>query len=96
MGRTTEDFLGATGIENDDLDLLSERNMDKYRIQRRFIGPIYSAASMKDHERAWDEIINHNVSIMKERAGISVSIDIWMNMFALGKAPNPTSGGTSI
>ena len=66
--------------------------MEKYRVQRRFIGPIYSAASMKDHEGALDEIIKHNMSIMKDRAGMPFSVDIWMNMLALGKARDPTSG----
>ncbi|KAH7319357.1 benzoate 4-monooxygenase cytochrome P450 [Rhexocercosporidium sp. MPI-PUGE-AT-0058] len=66
----------------DNLDLLSEKNMEKYRAQRRAVGPAYSENYMRDIEKNLDSIIAKNIGIMRQRAGQSVDLDIFFNMFA--------------
>lgn len=59
--------------------------MEKYRIQRRAIGPAYSAEAMKDLEANLDIVLGKNIKIMKSRAGETVDIDLFCNMFVLGE-----------
>ncbi|KAH6711399.1 benzoate 4-monooxygenase cytochrome P450 [Leptodontidium sp. MPI-SDFR-AT-0119] len=66
----------------DNLDLLSEQNMEKYRAQRRGIGPAYTESYMRDIESNIDAIVAKNIGIMHQRAGQSVDLDIFFNMFA--------------
>ncbi|KAF4633223.1 hypothetical protein G7Y89_g4902 [Cudoniella acicularis] len=66
----------------DDLDFLPEVNMEKYRMQRRAIEPAYTADAVKDYEENLDEILTKDIRIMHERAGRSVDLDMFLNMFA--------------
>jgi len=68
----------------DELDFLSEQNMEKYRIQRRLVGPAYTAAYMKELEGSLDEVLEKNINIMHKRAGQSVDIDHYFNLFTSG------------
>ncbi len=69
--------------------------MEKYRTQRRAVGPAYAEAAMKDLEPQIDAILEKNVNNMRERAGQSVDLDLFFNMFASGRylvpAPNTTN-----
>ncbi|KUJ24373.1 cytochrome P450 [Mollisia scopiformis] len=59
----------ACGWSGDDnLDFLNEQNVEKYRTQRRAVGPAYSEASMKDLEPQIDEVLEKDISIMRQRA----------------------------
>ncbi|KAH7403319.1 benzoate 4-monooxygenase cytochrome P450 [Cadophora sp. MPI-SDFR-AT-0126] len=66
----------------DSLDLLSEMNMEKYRAQRRALGPAYTESFMRDIESNLDAAITKNIGIMHQRGGQSVDLDIFLNMFA--------------
>jgi hypothetical protein len=66
------------------LDLLSEPDMHKYRLQRR-IGPIYSASSIADIDVPLDSILMKNLAGMRQTAGNVVDLDMWCHRFALGK-----------
>lgn len=60
--------------------------MEKYRIQRRAVGPAYTADAMKDYEVNIDSILKKDIAIMHQRAGKSIDVDLFMNCFASGKA----------
>lgn len=67
------------------LESLARKNMEKYRLQRRLVGPSYSSSQVKDYEAALDKSVKDDVAIMREIAGKSESVDLWFNYFALGK-----------
>jgi hypothetical protein len=69
----------------DRLAFLGEKNMEKYRIQRRAMGPAYSVDAVKDYEKGLDSILAKNIAIMAERAGKSYDLDKFLNFFASGQ-----------
>lgn len=72
--------LGPT----DGLNLLPETNLEKYRLQRRLFGPIYTTTAVKDHEEIIRDIVEKNLTVMHSKTGAGINIDIWMTMFAMG------------
>ncbi|KAH7396370.1 cytochrome P450 [Pyrenochaeta sp. MPI-SDFR-AT-0127] len=74
------DDCGWSG--SDHLDLLPELNMEKYRFQRRLIGAAYTASFMKELESGLDDILEKNLMIMSQRAGMTVNIDTFFAYFA--------------
>lgn len=82
------DFYVATGecgwAGPDNLDFLGEQDIEKYRVQRRAVGPAYTEKSMYDVEDKIDTAIKKDINIMHKRAGQSVDLDIFFNMFASG------------
>jgi hypothetical protein len=66
------------------LDLLPEKNLEKYRLQRRLVGPIYTTSSVKDYETALDSAVKEDVATMHEIAGNPENVDLWFNYLALG------------
>lgn len=60
-------------------------NMEKYRMQRRALGPAYTESYMRDIENTLDTAITKDIEVMRERAGQSVDLDIFFNMFASGE-----------
>jgi hypothetical protein len=67
------------------LDFLNEQNVEKYRTQRRAVGPAYSEAAMKDLEPLIDAILEKDIGIMRERSGQPVDLDLFFNMIGSGK-----------
>ncbi|KAH8679978.1 cytochrome P450 [Tricladium varicosporioides] len=63
----------------DDLDLLNETNMEKYRMQRRAIGPAYTADAVKDYEENINKILKKDIQIMCDRAGRTTDLDLFLN-----------------
>jgi len=61
--------------------------MEKYRLQRRLVGPAYSVDSIKDLEPNLDKILEKNIDIMRERSGQPMDIDIFFNYFTSGECP---------
>jgi len=61
-----------------------EANMEKYRLQRRLIGPALTADFMKNVESNIDDILVKNLGIMHERAGQEVDADLFFNRFVSG------------
>jgi hypothetical protein len=56
--------------------------MDKYRIQRRLIHPIYTESSITDLEESLDTILVKNLASMRQQSGNVVDLDKWSHMFA--------------
>jgi hypothetical protein len=70
------------------LDLLSELDMHKYRLQRRQIGPIYAASSIAELDGPLDKILIKIMTSMRQAAGTAVDLDIWCHMLGLGNIPS--------
>lgn len=67
----------------DTLDLLSERNMKRYRLQRRLIGPVYRKESVTKYEKSVDETLERVVKRIKELDSTEVSLKQWMHIIAV-------------
>ncbi|KAH6865703.1 cytochrome P450 [Alternaria rosae] len=84
------------------LDMLTETNMEKYRRQRRAIGPAYSIAGLERHEGLLDSYVNQFIGRLKEFGAKEVDLAKWthifalesMSQFTLGKRPGYTEKGS--
>jgi hypothetical protein len=89
------------GTEDERLDLLTETDMEKYKMQRRAIGPAYSVAGMEKHEAALDQYITAFIAKIKSLDGKQVDLAEWMHIysldalswFVLSKSPDYTDKG---
>ncbi|CAI9626507.1 unnamed protein product [Alternaria burnsii] len=84
------------------LDLLTETNMEKYRRQRRAIGPAYSITGLEKHEGLLDAYIDKFVAKLEDLRGKEMGLANWghifaldsMSQFTLGKSPGYTDKGS--
>ncbi|SPJ85851.1 related to pisatin demethylase [Fusarium torulosum] len=67
----------------DTLDLLSERDVRRYRIQRRLIGPVYQTSNLIQYEAAIDEVLARSVAKLKSLKGAPVELNEWMHIIAV-------------
>ncbi|KAH8887933.1 cytochrome P450 [Thozetella sp. PMI_491] len=67
----------------DTLDLLSECDMKRYRSQRRVIGPVYHATSLRKHEAAVDRVLQQVVAQLKRLDGAEVDLKEWMHIIVV-------------
>jgi cytochrome P450 len=67
----------------DTLDLLGEFDLDRYRLQRRLIGPLYQTRSLLKHETAIDEVLYHSIARLKSLNGESVDLKEWMHIITV-------------
>lgn len=67
-----------------DLDFFTETNRDKYKMQRRLIGPIYSTGSLEKHEDRLDSTVSRLVASLKRLDGKVIDVGEWLHMFILG------------
>lgn len=67
----------------DSLDLLSERDMQRYRLQRRLIGPTYHMSRLKKFEPAIDAVLKRAVSQIRSLQGAEVDLKEWMHIIAV-------------
>ncbi|KAI9172614.1 Cytochrome P450 monooxygenase sdnT [Paramyrothecium foliicola] len=67
----------------DALDLLSEFDVNRYRLQRRLIGPVYQTASLVKHEAAIDEVVKQAIARLKSLDGAQVDLKEWMHIIAV-------------
>ncbi|SPO04673.1 related to pisatin demethylase [Cephalotrichum gorgonifer] len=67
----------------DTLDLLSERDRKRYRLQRRLIGPVYTIANIKKYEKAIDGVIARTIAQIQSLDGASVDLKEWMHIIAV-------------
>ncbi|KAF2234479.1 cytochrome P450 [Viridothelium virens] len=74
----------------DSLDLLTEENMDRYRLQRRAIGPLYSIAGIEKHEHHIDRTISRFVTKVKSLNDQFIDLSYWMYIFAVDTLSNIT------
>jgi hypothetical protein len=71
------------GTIDERLDLLTETDMEKYKMQRRAIGPAYSVAGMEKHEAALDRYIDTFIAKIKGLGGVNVDLAEWMHIYSL-------------
>ncbi|KAM0261385.1 hypothetical protein ACHAQJ_002237 [Trichoderma viride] len=67
----------------DSLDLLSERDMKRYRLQRRLIGRIYQTSNVIKFEAAVDGVINQVIARLKALDGVEIDLKEWMHIIAV-------------
>ncbi|KAF4467833.1 pisatin demethylase [Fusarium albosuccineum] len=67
----------------DTLDLLSERDVRRYRLQRRLIGPVYQTSNLLQYEAAIDEVLERSVAKLKSLKGAQVELNEWMHIIAV-------------
>ncbi|KAG6035920.1 hypothetical protein E4U41_005887 [Claviceps citrina] len=67
----------------DTLDLLSERNMKRYRLQRRLIGRVYSAANVLKHEDAVGTRLEAAMERLAGLGGQEVDLKEWMHIITV-------------
>lgn len=72
------------GIQSPDtLDLLAERDMKRYRLQRRLIGPIYHTNNVKRYEAAVDAVLLRVVDQLRALDGAEVDLKEWMHIITV-------------
>jgi hypothetical protein len=69
--------------DEDAMNLLGERDVEKYKHQRRLIGPLFTTQAVKKRENLLDEPILAFVRKMKEEKGKPVDLVKWMNILAI-------------
>lgn len=67
----------------DTLDLLAERDMKRYRLQRRLIGPIYNPTNVKRYEAAIDAVLSKAIEELRQLNGIEVDLNEWMHIIVV-------------
>ncbi|CAK7271795.1 hypothetical protein SEPCBS119000_004789 [Sporothrix epigloea] len=67
----------------DTLDLLSERDMTRYRQQRRLIGPVYHETNMAKFSSAVDAVLAKAVAELRSLNGTRVDLKEWMHIIAV-------------
>ncbi|ROV90642.1 hypothetical protein VMCG_10017 [Cytospora schulzeri] len=67
----------------DTLDLLAERDMKRYRLQRRLIGPVYHTNNVKRHEHAVDAVLHQVVEQLRSLDGSEVDLKEWMHIITV-------------
>jgi cytochrome P450 len=65
------------------MNLLGEVDMDKYRHQRRLIGPCFTTDAIKRRETLLDRPLRKFVLKMEEMGGKPIDLVKWMNILAL-------------
>jgi hypothetical protein len=67
----------------DTLDFLSERDMTRYRLQRRLIGPIYHPGNLKKYGTAIDGVLKEAVAQLRSLDGAEVDLKQWMHIITV-------------
>lgn len=67
----------------DTLDLLSEFDTKRYRLQRRLIGPVYQASNVKNFEHSVDGVIERSVAQLRTLDGAEVDLKEWMHIIVV-------------
>lgn len=67
----------------DTLDFLSERDIKRYRLQRRLIGPTYHPSNLKKYETAIDGVLREAVTQLRAVAGAEVDLKQWMHIITV-------------
>lgn len=69
------------GLQSPDtLDLLAERDMRRYRLQRRLIGPIYHTNNVKQYSGAVDAVLDRVISHLRALDSAEVDLKEWMHI----------------
>ncbi|OAA45609.1 Cytochrome P450 family protein [Metarhizium rileyi] len=82
LTRPTIDWTFNANFE-DTLDLLSERNMKRYRLQRRLIGRVYSAANVAKYEQSLTATLETVVKRLSDLEGREIDLKEWMHIITV-------------
>lgn len=78
--------MTSEGVDpGDTLDLLNERNMERYKLQRRLVGPVYSINGIKRHENHLNSTLSAFMDRMKGLKGEPFELVKWTNIWAIGE-----------
>lgn len=69
--------------DEDAMNLLGEPNMEKYRLQRRLIGPMFTTQAVKARENLLEGPIVRFVAKMEGMEGQPLDLVKWMNILAI-------------
>lgn len=67
----------------DTLDFLSEFDLNRYRLQRRLIRPLYSTSNIRKFEPAIDRVISQAVSELRALKCAEIDLKEWMHIIAV-------------
>ncbi|PSR83219.1 cytochrome P450 [Coniella lustricola] len=67
----------------DTLDLLAERDMKRYRLQRRLIGPVYHINNLRRHEHSVDLVLERAIAQLHTLQGAEVDLKEWMHIIVV-------------
>ncbi|TLD34161.1 hypothetical protein PspLS_01192 [Pyricularia sp. CBS 133598] len=67
----------------DTLDLLSERDMRRYRLQRRLIGQVYQPANLRKFEPVIDVVLDQVVAQIRTLGDAEVDLKEWMHIITV-------------
>ncbi|KAF7188095.1 Cytochrome P450 monooxygenase [Pseudocercospora fuligena] len=67
----------------DTLDLLGEFDMERYRLQRRLIGPIYHKRNLLKYEKTIDAVLAGVVEHLRTLSGTEVDLKEWMHIITV-------------
>ncbi|KAI7927357.1 hypothetical protein M0657_003002 [Pyricularia oryzae] len=67
----------------DTLDLLSERDMRRYRLQRRLIGQVYQPANLRKFEPVIDDVLDQVVAQIRTLGDAEVDLKEWMHIITV-------------
>ncbi|CAK7221081.1 hypothetical protein SBRCBS47491_004405 [Sporothrix bragantina] len=67
----------------DTLDLLSERDMKRYRQQRRLIGPVYHETNLAKFGASVDAVLAKAVAELRSLDGARIDLKEWMHIIAV-------------
>jgi cytochrome P450 len=68
---------------HDVLDLLSERDMARYRLQRRLIGRVYHPSNLHKYGPAIDEVLVRAIAKIKSLKGAEIDLKQWMHIIVV-------------
>lgn len=83
--RTTADPDAGNGPEV--LNMLPEMNLDKLRVQKRLVGPIYSIQNVKRHESRVDAVIEKFITRMSGMREKPLDMYTWLELLCIGRTP---------
>lgn len=83
----------APGVNDPEgLDFLTECNLDKYRLQRRLIGPVFTIQATKTHEKLMDVALCTFIKKMESAQSKPQDLVKWMNILAIDLLSEVTFG----
>ncbi|KAB5549552.1 cytochrome P450 [Coniochaeta sp. 2T2.1] len=107
LNRPQIDWKLKVQPDPDTLDFLSERDMKRYRLQRRMIGPAYHPSNLEKYGSAIDAVLRNAVAQLRILDGAEVDLKQWMHIITVeclgaavlswspGYIRAETDGGTS-
>lgn len=64
----------------DTLDLLAERDMRRYRLQRRIIGPVYHTNNVRHYESLVNAVLDRVIAQLRSLDAAEVDLKEWMHI----------------